>query len=318
MTLLFFFAISGQILCAPVWGSKLFDSVALLNITINLKTEDILAIDQPTASTIKLSSGDTIDVVIKKGGNWRLKNCDFPPLKIKFASSDQTKGGDFENQSSLKLVTQCNRGERAEFNKREYLSYKLYQQITDLSFGVRAVSVKYLDGPPQFSFFIERTTDLSNRSKMVYQKGMYRVDPKKVENDNALRAHLFNHFIGNEDYAFAWDLLHNVKLFKKYPELKLYVIPYDFDFSDLTFYKRFRSGPYIKRFCYSWDRVLPEWRKFTRKLVDLRLVISEMDLLGAEKKILLDSFDVASARFQKEEYIKSVVENSHKYCPSIF
>ena len=85
---------------------------------------------------------------VRLRGNFRkmLINCNFPPIRLNF-SKEEGAGTLFDGQDKLKLVTHCQDREAAyeQYVLLEYLIYKMYNQLTDLSFRVRLVEMTYED-----------------------------------------------------------------------------------------------------------------------------------------------------------------------------
>ena len=107
-------------------------------------------------------------------GNFRrnANNCDFPPLYLDFAKK-KTKGTLFAKQNKLKLVTHC---QAEDYVVREYMIYKLYNQLTPLSFRARLAKVSYVDSlrkratETRWGFLIEDEDDVAKRNKLVELK----------------------------------------------------------------------------------------------------------------------------------------------------
>jgi hypothetical protein len=58
----------------------------------------------------------------------------------------QSRGTVFDGQDKLKLVTHCHDWDTFEQNVlEEYLAYRIYNQLTDVSFRVQLVEITYLD-----------------------------------------------------------------------------------------------------------------------------------------------------------------------------
>ena len=73
------------------------------------------------------------------------RNCDFVPLRVEFPKQE-TAGTAFEGQTALKLGTHC-RGDKVyeNYTIREYLTYRLFNLITPLSFRARLGRATYVD-----------------------------------------------------------------------------------------------------------------------------------------------------------------------------
>jgi hypothetical protein len=100
-------------------------------------------------------SASEFDVRVRARGNFRRENCRHPPAWLNFKRSD-VAGTLFENQNKLKLVVHCDRSPLYDqLVLREYLAYRIFNELTDNSFRVRLLRVSYVDsetdeaGPPR-------------------------------------------------------------------------------------------------------------------------------------------------------------------------
>ena len=83
-----------------------------------------------------------LDLKIRVRGKYRARKstCNFPPIRLNFKKG-QVKETEFAGQDKLKLVTHC-QTRRSNFEQlvlREYLAYRIYQELTDKSFGARLI-----------------------------------------------------------------------------------------------------------------------------------------------------------------------------------
>ncbi len=113
-----------------------------------------------------------LDLEIRTRGNFRHKTCEFPPLRLNFKKS-QTKGTLFDKQNIMKLVVHCDKSSRYEqIVLREYLIYRIFNAITDLSFRARLLRVTYVDSDERrneqvrYAFLIEHKKRLAKRHDM--------------------------------------------------------------------------------------------------------------------------------------------------------
>jgi hypothetical protein len=169
--------------------------------------------------------------------------CDFPPLRLDFDKS-ALAGTLFEGQNRLKLVTHCKTsGTYARLAVLEYLIYRFYNELTPLSFRVRAAQISYRDsdrgGRAQtfFGFLIEDIDDTAARNgRIALEVGSGQIPSAALDPDAAALVSLFHFMIGNLD----WDLnhgpeggecCHNGKLisFEAAPKSAVVSVPYDFD-----------------------------------------------------------------------------------------
>jgi len=189
---------------------------------------------QPAELQYQLKGSDkvTLSVIIKARGNFRLNpdNCSFPPLMINFENSN-TSNTLFENQGKLKLVTPC---QDEEDLLEEYVVYKMYNLVTDMSMRARLVSILYYDTGTdkklftRYSFFIENEDRLAKRidSEIIEKK----INADGIERENFKKMSVFQYMIGNID----WNITAMKNIILMQPEKgdkNPYAIPYDFDFS---------------------------------------------------------------------------------------
>ena len=181
--------------------------------------------------------GRTSDLPVQLGsrGHFRLmsRNCDFVPIRVEFPR-DQTAGTLFEGQTSLKLGTHC-RGDRSydNYTLREYLTYRLFNMVTPLSFRARLGRATYVDSvskktiTTRYSIFIEHENEVARRfgGRIVELPRIVFTD---LDGPTLTRMMLFEYMIGNTDFSI-WTL-HNVRIVQD-RQRRLYPVPYDFDLS---------------------------------------------------------------------------------------
>ncbi|MEO1262157.1 MAG: hypothetical protein AAFZ15_25350 [Bacteroidota bacterium] len=196
---------------------------------------------QPAKLTLKKEDAEEehFHLETKPRGHFRKATCTFPPLKIRFPDEVLESGG-FKDYPTLKLVTHCEAD--LGFDQlilKEYLTFKLYNELTDNSFKNQLVKVTYVDTEDnhekieRFGFLIEHPRELAHRMEGLIMGETYGV-PKNIHMPAYKTFVLFQYMIGNTDWGLSNR--HNVKLIqRKEGELKLPVpIPYDFDFCGLV------------------------------------------------------------------------------------
>ncbi|NGP77412.1 hypothetical protein G3570_12260 [Balneolaceae bacterium YR4-1] len=183
-----------------------------------------------------------LDLRVRVRGNFRRleENCDKPPLKFNFKDHPAPDTSIFAGQKELKLVVPCD-GEK--YVVREYLTYKLYNLITDYSFKVRQVRFSYHDSEknkfsdPVFAFLIEDQNLLAERKvATLYDRNNLR--PESIDEQPFLRLSVFAYLIGNTDWSVQFQ--HNLKVLFLEKEKVFVAVPYDFDLVGLV------SSPYAK------------------------------------------------------------------------
>lgn len=193
---------------------------------------------QPATITIKFSAQDSVsgEVQIRTRGALRKDICSTPPLMVKFNS-----GGSPELASlgSLKLVVGCDPKKHDEqLVLKEYLTYKIFNLFTDMSFRVRLALVHYVDTHhkhepyTQYAFFIEDIDDLARRNNCKNVKGNFNTEATNRAQMTLVAQ--FQYMIGNVDYAVSIN--QNTRLIRSRSDSLSapYVIPYDFDYCGLV------------------------------------------------------------------------------------
>lgn len=205
----------------------------------------------PAALTIE---GRRFDIQLSPRGFSRrtLGICTFPPLRLNLDGERQ--GTVLQGQNKLKLVTRCQRSAAYEqLTVLEYTAYRLYNEITPLSFRVRPVRTTYRDternrDEVQFNFLIEDVDDVARRNRRTALDVQTReVRSSQLDPNQAALVAMFQYMIGNLD----WDMVegpageeccHNGKLLAASETARENVLPvaYDFDFSG------FVNAPYAE------------------------------------------------------------------------
>lgn len=199
---------------------------------IKKNTNDSTYINSSLVYQLKDSSWQALPVRLRVRGDNRLKNCYFPPLKVKIKKSD-SKHTLFEGHKNLKIVFPCLLQKDKNDNViKEYLAYKLFEIISPYYFKTRLLDIDFEELK-------------SNKSKTYRLKGILIEDDKKVakrfdgkvfdgfmhplnqEPITSIRNAFFQYMIGNTDFSQAYQ--HNIKLI--YINQNMIPIPFDFDMS---------------------------------------------------------------------------------------
>ena len=185
--------------------------------------------------TYQDSAGKTVEVPLRARtrGIWRLKHCDFPPVRFNFAAKD-TKGTLFEGVDKPKIVNFCKDNDQYEqYVLQEAQLYRAYRLLTDVSHRVRVARLSYVDSASgkreaeRYGIIIEDPDQMANRNlaKVTEVKG---AGPSDLEPKEFALAYMFLYFIGNLDFSFSG--LHNTELVTTTDGRVLPVV-YDFDYS---------------------------------------------------------------------------------------
>ena len=177
---------------------------------------------------------------IRARGEYRRDNCTMPPYWINVRYSG-IEAEEFKDLRKMKMVTRCREaGQYADYVLKEYLVYKIYNIITEYSFNVRLVRVKYIDTGKKknqitenWAFLIEPEEMLSKRLNAQPIKSdrlaIRTVNPEIID----LMA-LFQYMVGHGDYSVTGR--HNLKIItlKEPGPTGFLPIPYDFDYTGLV------------------------------------------------------------------------------------
>ena len=228
--------------------APLFQSDEMLKITIKTEMRKLLKDRQEERDyhdgvLLYEQGGEeaTVPVRLRIRGNFRRKRstCQFPPIRLRFDSAEVVNTL-FANQDKVKLVTHCQsrKPEYQQYLLKEFLAYKIYNQLTDTSFRVRMMDITYIDTGKKpdtlrrYGFLIEAEEHLAAR---LGGKSMEvpNIHPDQTEKKLVNTLSVFQYLIGNTDFSVPG--LHNIKLLMTEPGRPPLAVPYDFDWSGLVY-----------------------------------------------------------------------------------
>jgi len=187
-----------------------------------------------------------LDLKIRTRGKYRLqkKTCNFPPLRLNFKKG-QVKETEFANQDKLKLVSHCQTRKKSfeQLVLREYLAYRIYQLLTDRSFGARLMHINYIDTEDdgkaiaKYGFVIEDDDNIGERLGLS-RATIHSIEPVELDARLANLVAVYLYMIGNTDYSLVLgpagdECCHNSMLYTA-GAAPYMPIPYDFDFSGIV------------------------------------------------------------------------------------
>lgn len=192
------------------------------------------------------SRTDSLPAELRTRGIFRRRPsiCPFPPLRLDIRPRD-ARGTMFAGERRFKLVTHCRSNDLYEqYVLQEYLIYRIYALLTDLSLRTRLARITYEDATgredpvTRYSFLIEHEDRLADRHGMrvVEDTGapIARLDPR-----HTVFMAVFQYFIGNTDWSALAasdgesECCHNVIPLARNDGL-LVPIVYDFDSSGIV------------------------------------------------------------------------------------
>ncbi|MGB5263648.1 MAG: hypothetical protein WBN28_08605 [Lutimonas sp.] len=223
-------------------AAKLFRSQEILPLKLSYshknikeKTKDSTFIQTELSYSEEPGVWNTIPAELRTRGNYRLKNCYFPPVKMKMSKSD-AKETLFKGSRSLKLVMPC----QLEKNKndyiiKEYLAYKVYEIVGDYHFKARLVSIDFAEERGNKikehdlkGILIEDPDDMAERyDGQMLDRNFH---PLAMDALSSVQNSFFQYLIGNTDFSTA--VQHNEKLL--FSDKKVIPVPYDFDMSGIV------------------------------------------------------------------------------------
>ena len=285
-----------------------FDHLSAIGeiVEITLETDLSLLVEnrnsanyQPGLFNYLDKNGEAIsfEIQLRPRGRMRRRICDIPPVKLNFSKKDLKQKG-IKKYDDFKLVSPCKSGSEGEkLLLREYLVYKLYNQMTPESFNVQLLKINFIDTSEgreaivKYGFLIENEKELAERLQgEIYEKRGVKV--ADFDQENYQRVAMFNYMIGNTD----WDTkkLHNVKLLKRKDQKGILVIPYDFDYSGIVDAEYARPSPdygllsvrerHYRGHRYDHPIFIPCQQKFIEKQMDFEKSLNEITCLNKSCK----------------------------------
>ncbi|NRB47819.1 MAG: hypothetical protein HRU41_09090 [Saprospiraceae bacterium] len=241
----FYFTLSSTALGAATTEEEtIFDVLNYAEVVKVDLSYDVRAVDEnrrddssyPGTLSFRDQQGSKQDwkVNISLRGAFRRIHCDErPPLRIDFRKEDLEEQGllPFDD---FKLVTYCMGDDivAKEALVREYLAYKLYNELSDISFRAQLLKINFKDintgeTKSQLGFIIEDTAQLRARSNSSKSEEKRILNKEEFDSYYLQTTALFQYMIGNTDWGLTYSK--NIKYFRK--DNKVIPVPYDFDFA---------------------------------------------------------------------------------------
>ena len=181
-------------------------------------------------------SGSTFPIKISKRGETRKRYCAFPPLRLRFKKDSLATMG-LAKIRAMKLVTHCMADSLSErYLLREFVTYKLYNLLSDYSFRVQLAKIDYIDSiqwdtTHRYAFLIEPAKQLEQRLDCQL------LSDEHPSGNSIHKAYynlltVFQYMIGNTDWNIRQQ--HNIKMFASDIHPAPIPIPYDFDYAGLV------------------------------------------------------------------------------------
>ena len=218
---------------------KFFEEESIVNATLEMDLKDLLAkkaLDRflPATLSLTMKDGTTITEKIEASvrGNFRRETCFMPGLKLNFRKDSTSSLYKFKE---LKLSNGCSPGaDPGQLVVKEFLAYKIYNVLTDMSLRVRFMNISFKDVSgkrkpyTQYAFLIEDIDDMAKRNHMVEVEGT-KYNTEQTNREQMTIVTLFEYLIANTDWSVP--AYHNIKLIgpKDNQNARPYAVAYDFD-----------------------------------------------------------------------------------------
>lgn len=177
-------------------------------------------------------------VRVRARGKFRKRYCRFIPVRISFSTgADSSKA----ILPAMKMVTHCKHVKAFEaYVLKEYLAYRIYNLITDVSYRVKLVEMEYTDSRgkmkpfSRYAFFIESPAQMEKRLGCSFLDNEVPCTIYQTDYESINRMTLFQFMIGNTDWNVKikqnLDLVNtrDSVAFRPVP------VPYDFDYCGLV------------------------------------------------------------------------------------
>lgn len=219
----------------------LFSSDEILEVVVTADIKSLLKSKQDDGYQEGAMSinGKDYSVRLKTKGAYQQENCSFPPITLNFSKTN------FEDQSfvqleKLKIVSACEMQQiNEQYILREYLIYRVFNQLTDKSLKVRLLKIDFVDSKGKFEavtrygFVVEDEYMMVRRLNGMILKSEG-IQEQATNKKQIVMLSIFQFMIGNTDWQV--DRLQNVNILKinEASEVTPYVIPFDFDYSGMV------------------------------------------------------------------------------------
>lgn len=197
--------------------------------------------NQYLPATLTTADGTAFKIEVRARGKFRRKNCEIPPIKLKFSKKSLAARG-LDTLNEVKLTLPCYDDPRGEdLILREYLAYRMFEKLSPYHLKVRLVRLTLRDTKTAeskkqvYALLVEHDEELAVRLGGTIVE-TYNLGAKEVDYEQYALNVVFQYMIGNTDWELA--TFRNIYQFKSAQDGKVKPIPYDFDFSG------FVSAPY--------------------------------------------------------------------------
>ena len=231
--------------------APLFTSHDVVPVTITAPFKEIMStrsVEEEQQGTFVYTDAESgkevsLDIGIRSRGRFRRQKevCRFTPLRLNFR---KTKGTLLAKSDKMKLVTHC-RTHSSSYEQavlKEYIAYRILNEVTDWSFRVRLLHVTYVESTSgkkivtTWAFLIEEDSQLARRIGMKIDESE-RTTVDAIDGPHTNLVSLYQYLIGNTDFSPIKGppgeaCCHNHILLGN--ETTSISVPYDFDVSGIV------------------------------------------------------------------------------------
>lgn len=182
-------------------------------------------------------------VKVRARGKSRLEVCAFPPLRLNFPGGTPDDGL-FAGLDKVKVVTHCGNSSRNHDNLlAEFAAYRMFQLLTDNSYRVRLMRMRYVEtegrkrkpveGPAFLIEPSERTAARLSGDALPVQH----IVKSRIDLQQAALVFVFQYLIGNSDFSLITATGDDACCHNLDPvtiDGRHVLMPYDFDLATLV------------------------------------------------------------------------------------
>jgi hypothetical protein len=260
-------------------------------------------------------------------GHVRKEVCYLPPIKLNFHNNTSPT---LYPLNSLKMVCTCYENTNGnQLLLKEYLVYKMFNLITDISFRVRLLDLSYEDANskkktyPGYAFLIESDKAMAKRNDCKELKGTTSHSEYTDRKQMTIVA-IFQYMIGNTDFGVSVN--HNTILIRPASDstARPIVVPYDFDYAGIVdaYYAVPNEGLPIEnvrqRLYRGYTRTQEELNDalaiFNKQKEKIYSLVHNFDLLTEKnRKTIIDYLDDFYKTINNSNQVKSIfIEQARK------
>jgi hypothetical protein len=315
--------------------SDFLNDTSVINATITTNLNKLLSHGKkgflmPAIFSTTLADSTKVNdpILLEERGHFRHDYCYVPPLKVIFKYK---KPSVLYSLKSLKLVSECKLSKvHDQYLLKEFIVYKIYNLITDMSFHVRLLNLNFVDSAgkkktiTEHAFLMEDIKDLAKRNQCIeFTNG--KVGTESTNRNQMTIVALFEYMIGNTDWAVSVN--HNIKLIisKRDSLTKPYTVAYDFDYSGFvnTDYavpdEKLEIENVQQRLYRGFPRTMEELNEaldiFKKQKEKIYATINNFDLLNSKSKSdLIGYLDDFYKTISRQDDIKSTfIDNARSH-----